>query len=750
MVAHPHKPIRRADSSLLPNASLTAALACFLASVAWAAPGEVRDQQKISSVQGSFAGALDDSDQFGYAVCPLGDVDGDGTPDMAVGAPFDDDGGTDRGAVWILFLNADWTVRASQKISALSGEFSGALDDNDLFGLALCSPGDLDGDGIPDAVAGAMNDDDGGADQGAIWVLFLNANGTVKSHQKISAISGGFTGALGFLDNFGNALAALGDLNGDSVADLAVGALNDDDGGTNRGAVWVLFLNADGTVSSSQKISDTEGNFTPSLVNFDTFGTSAAGVGDLDLDGVPDLAVGAIGDDDGGAQRGAVWMLLLNADGTVKSHQKISDTQGGFTATLDNSDWFGVSVASAGDLDNDGIPDLAVGAYGDDDGGNTFGAAYTLFLNGDGTVHAYQKISALEGGFAGTLRSGDRFGDAVAALGDLDGDRMPEMAVGAYFDDDGGPSRGAVWVLGLEAVVADRDSDGDGLNDADETDVYGTDPANADTDGDGLIDGDEVLTDGTDPLNPDTDNGGVDDGTEVLIDATNPLDPVDDLIDSDGDGLLDGVERDLAKQEGCLDPFNPDSDGDGLTDGDEVLVIGTSVCDPDTDGDGIPDGEDPDPLNAEVTAAAVAAKIRETAAAVATIPLNLIDTKNAKCAAERIRSMAEALYSAAGHVDSGRYDPAKGRLLEVYQRLDGRANPADWVKTSDVKAALATEIQEEMTLVASLPDPRQHACHGNSHRGNHGSGKGDGRCNDSGRERNRDKGANRGKGGCGR
>ena len=63
-----------------------------------------------------------------------------------------------------------------------------------------------------------------------------------------------------------------------------------------------------------------------------------------------------------GADRGAVWMLFLNTDGTVKSHQKISDTEGGFTGTLDNEDHFGNSVASLGDLDGDGVGDLAVGA----------------------------------------------------------------------------------------------------------------------------------------------------------------------------------------------------------------------------------------------------------------------------------------------------------------------------------------------------------------------------------------------------
>lgn len=101
----------------------------------------------------------------------------------------------------------------------------------------------------------------------------------------------------------------------------------------------------DGTVASFQKISDTAGNFTAVLDNSDTFGRSVASIGDLDGDGIPDMAVGSTRDDDGGTDRGALYILFMNADGTVKSTQKISDTAGSFTAILDNSDEFGISVA---------------------------------------------------------------------------------------------------------------------------------------------------------------------------------------------------------------------------------------------------------------------------------------------------------------------------------------------------------------------------------------------------------------------
>ncbi len=137
-----------------------------------------------------------------------------------------------------------------------------------------------------------------------------------------------------------------------------------------------------GWVLSHQKISSTQGGFTGILDDNDVFGRSLASLGDHDGDGVTDLAVGAMRDDDGGSNRGAVWILFLNSDGTVKRHQKISDSQGGFTGILNGSDWFGISVASLGDLDGDGVGDLAVGATLDDDGGSNRGAVWVLFLDG--------------------------------------------------------------------------------------------------------------------------------------------------------------------------------------------------------------------------------------------------------------------------------------------------------------------------------------------------------------------------------
>ncbi|MEE9293819.1 MAG: integrin alpha [Phycisphaerae bacterium] len=404
------------------------ALTMMTAPRAQAQPGGVLSHQKISDSEGGFTGSLDDYDQFGTQVASLGDLDGDGVGDLAVGTWRDDDGGNARGAVWVLFLNADGTVKSHQKISDTEGGFTGKLHDNDRFGFYAASLGDLDGDG-PSVLAlavGAPHGDDGGNRRGAVWVLFLNANATVESHQKISDTQGGFTGILDNNNHFGSSVASLGDLDGDGVGDLAVGAFRDDDGGPFRGAVWILFLNTDGTVKSHQKISDTEGGFSGILDNEDSFGGQVALLGDLDGDGVRDLAVSG----------GALWILFLNTDGTVKSHQEIIDPVAGG------------SLAFLEDLDGNGVGDLAVGA-GDDGGGENRGAVWVLFLNRDGTVKSHQKMSDTAGDFTGTLDDKDGFGASVASLGDLDGDGVGDLAVGAARDDDGGEDRGAVWILFL-------------------------------------------------------------------------------------------------------------------------------------------------------------------------------------------------------------------------------------------------------------------------------------------------------------
>ena len=174
-------------------------------------------------------------------------------------------------------------------------------------------------------------------------------------------------------------------LDGDGVNDIAVGAKGDDVAGANRGAVHIVFMNTDGSVDSTVKINDSTTNG-PTLSNQDKFGGSVADIGDLNGDGVNEIAVGAQKDDGSGTERGAVYIMHMNTDGSIDSTVEInSSTTNG--PTLSDEDYFGSSIANIGDLDGNGVDDIAVGAQrddmdenGDDDGGTNRGALHILFL----------------------------------------------------------------------------------------------------------------------------------------------------------------------------------------------------------------------------------------------------------------------------------------------------------------------------------------------------------------------------------
>ncbi len=447
---------------------------------AFMADGEVLTYQKISDTDGTFTATLDDGDNFGSSVANIGDLNDDGVIDLVVGAKNDDDGGSNRGAVYILFMNANGTVASYQKISDTDGGFDAVIDDSDNFGVGVAALGDLNGDGVEDIAVSASGDDDGGAagNRGAVYVLFLDSDGTLDATagvsgtgwSKISDDVGDWTITLDANDRIGNGyLDSIGDLNGDGVVDLIVGAPNDDDGGGDMGAVYIFFLDADGTLDNTTgfaKISDTTTGFSGVLsgagTGSDQFGVAVGSAGDLNGDGRNEIAAGAYLDDTGLLNAGCVYVFFLNTNGTISSYQQIAIGVGGFpSGPLEAGDGFGTAVSTIGDLNGDGVPELAVGAFSDDDENSTAGAIYVLFMDPDGTLDAtagasgagYTKISGTSGNFTATLDASDQVGAGdLGAIGDLDGDDIVDFAMGVYPDDDGGNGRGAVYVMFMDGV----------------------------------------------------------------------------------------------------------------------------------------------------------------------------------------------------------------------------------------------------------------------------------------------------------
>jgi len=377
--------------------------------------GSLRGEpRKISDLEGGLPpGSLLDQDQFGRSIAPLGDLDGDGTPDIAVGAEAFENP-TVSGKVFVLFMNPDGTVKSSRIIEEGSSGFTGDLDPGDQFGSSLANPGDLDGNGVVDLVVGAQKDAEGGSGTGAVWILFLNADGTVASHQKIGALTPAFAGVLDPADRFGRSLAGVGDLDRDGVPDLAVGADLDDDTGTNRGAVYVLFLNDDGTLKDHAKLTSfgaepIDGILVDPPQDGDLAGTALAWIPTPGQTHPGVLAVGvrrrdAIAPISGvNWGRGAVYFVVLDETGAQVGGSGILRTEsplgfeepGRFTPPQGESDDLGaLGAAPLGDLDGDGFPDIAVGAFGADFGATAdVGAVYAWFLSGlDPTAYADARI----------------------------------------------------------------------------------------------------------------------------------------------------------------------------------------------------------------------------------------------------------------------------------------------------------------------------------------------------------------------
>lgn len=182
----------------------------------------------------------------------------------------------------------------------------------------------------------------------------------------------------------------------------------------------------------------------------------------------------------------------------------------------------------------------------------------------------------------------DTDGDGIA-----DGDEIniyKTNPLSADTDGDGISDFDEIFTHKTNPLIADSDSDG--ISDYEEIFKYGTDPNKADTDGDDLSDYDEIYQYFTDPLKADTDSDGLSDGDEILIYKTDPL-----KADTDGDGLNDYDEAMVYK----TDPLKIDTDNDGLTDWEEVFKYETNPLNPDTDGGSVNDGMEvargTDPLN---------------------------------------------------------------------------------------------------------------------------------------------------------
>lgn len=350
------------------------------------------------------------SDQLGWAVAGVGDVDGDAVPDFAGGAP---DAGPEFGTGAIrVFSGAD-----GAPVAALDGVLGG-LQGAGFLGSSLAPAGDLDGDAVPDILAGAPSVSSASALPGYV-VVFSGADGSVLF--RVDGVTAP--------ERFGDAVASVGDVNGDDVPDVLIGA----PGGTGIAVGSAsLYSGADGALIRRH---DGEGGV-------ENLGDSVAGLGDVDADGVGDYAVGAprfgVGS---GAQPAGYVKIFSGASGAQLA--RIQGKEG---------EQLGWKVAGPGDLDGDGDPDLLVTAIGLAKRGGVLG--FNL------RASRPKKVLGIVWPFSERFPF---FGTALAGVDDVTGDGLRDVAIGAEEVDLVGvfSGRGGIPLFGH--VGADADIVGDSV-----------------------------------------------------------------------------------------------------------------------------------------------------------------------------------------------------------------------------------------------------------------------------------------------
>lgn len=329
---------------------------------------------------------------------------------LAVGAFWDGNGGNLAGAVYL------WDEPLAA--GAPDGVWIGASGDN--AGISLRTLPDWTGDGVDELLVGAIGADGVEGEAGRVSVLDGSLRGERLLSDAAVSISGReYGGYLGIS-------VSANDLDGDGVADLLIGALADTGDASASGAAYVFY----GPLTGALDTRDADGSFAGEE-SYGQAGKSVSCSGDLDGDGLADLAIGAPEGGDGG------FVFVHNAAplGVVAVREGALAV---FSAESPG-DRAGFSVAIVGDRDLDGQDELMIGAPRNAAAGERAGAAYLLYGPPEGLVAAADAAWILRGEAAEA-----RAGSFVGAGPDFNQDHAPELMVGSYALNDGA---GALYLL---------------------------------------------------------------------------------------------------------------------------------------------------------------------------------------------------------------------------------------------------------------------------------------------------------------